>query len=528
MCDLVIAISYWELKMSNNKNNEFEKNDDFFVSLLKDVANECLKMSRNINDKNNNDFNFIMGRDAYDSDALIKFLSSFSDSFLASENRLGISSMILTGNAGIGKTTFFNSLKYDFANFKKKVIKLCDENYDQDTNNEIESIRALLEDDNNIEMLSFKPDEGGMLIIDFRQLKTEDAYNILTFIDNKINSLTSKQRIDLENYKVDFIINKDENGKANKFDYIISKILKYAKYLFEEKKARFVLIFDNLDLCPESFQNAVFSIYKQIIDKIAEYYENFENLDLKLHSSVFLLLTLRNDTYGYYEKTDYYNNKDIQKSDFPTPKVYLICKKKFELATYKYLENQGIDIFKDGKGNLEIYNPYSYDNEKIIIDNNKILIENITNILFPYEMYSKNVWSNMDKDKKETDESIFTTVDFYEFHNQFVNSDVRRYFLFRMNLLKKYDYVKKLFPFDTGRRHPSNKYDYLATLILGAKIKIENFVDENGWYYNNKHIGYEAYHSEIITFNVFETFDLSRLINKNNSYEKTFLYTYVF
>jgi hypothetical protein len=212
----------------------------------------------------------------------------------------------------------------------------------------------------------------------------------------------------------------------------------------------------------------------------------------------------------------------------------LISKRKFELATYKYLVNQGVDIFKNGKGTLEIYDPYSYDNEKIIIDNNDSLAQNITNILFPYEMYSYNIWGNKDKDKdknenedeNDIEESIFSNVDFYEFHNQFVNSDVRRYFLFRMSLLKKDEYVRKLFTSETGRRHPSNKYEYLATLILGAKIKNDNFVDEKGWYYNNKHIGYEAYHSEIITFNVFETFDLSRLVSENNSYEKTF-YIYI-
>ncbi|MDR0904388.1 MAG: hypothetical protein LBM59_07125 [Ruminococcus sp.] len=106
-----------------------------------------------------------------------------------------------------------------------------------------------------------------MLIIDFRQEIIADDYHILTFIDNKINSLTSTQGIDLDNYEVDFKINKDENGNANKNDFVVCKILKYAKFLYTEKTARYVLIFDNIDVCPKEFQRAVFSIYKQIIEK---------------------------------------------------------------------------------------------------------------------------------------------------------------------------------------------------------------------------------------------------------------------
>jgi hypothetical protein len=298
MYDSTAVISYGKQKMSKNKKYEYEKDDDFFVSLLNDVAEECLEMSRDIDDKNNNDFNFIMGKEAYEPETLIKFLSSFSESFLASENRLGISSMIFTGNAGVGKTTFLNFLQYDYDNFKEKVLKLCDDNYDQNTNNEIESIRSLLEEDKNIEMLSFKPYEGGMLVIDFKHEIKADDNHILDFIDNKINSHTSTQGIDLDNYEVDFKINKDKNNNANEYDFIVSKILKYAKYQYEEKKARFVLIFDNIDVCPKEFQQAVFSIYTQIFEKIRVYYKSFENKDAKLHNSVFLLTTLRNDTYG--------------------------------------------------------------------------------------------------------------------------------------------------------------------------------------------------------------------------------------
>jgi len=150
-----------ELTQLSKSGYENGSNGDFFINLFKDIARVSLKMASNCDEYKA--FNFHLTKDIYDS-SIYTFCKKFLEIFNTASNRVKPLDFVITGEAGVGKTAFVNALKNNYSGLKDNIYSFA-KNAGLLRTDEIMS---------DMPLLDHKPDEGGLVIFDIKDLKNID------------------------------------------------------------------------------------------------------------------------------------------------------------------------------------------------------------------------------------------------------------------------------------------------------------------------------------------------------------------
>ena len=448
---------------------------DFFKDFIKRAAVDSVEsFSKTFLAESNDAFYFDLEHYSNADDTFTKFISGVYESII---DDAPCKCLYICGEAGIGKSTFLNQL----INYPNSFYLLIDSTLGKTTK----------------QQTSFTIDKKSSVVIDFNVENTEQnpKYDFVDFLSQIV---LKSMHIKLQHPELLRVLeqaeesarkdNKTVSGylrenEENQISSLADTLCKFCNLLKSEFGLDFLLVFDNIDLCSAEFQRKAVIFFaelnKAVTDLLSIRTETFK---------VRFVLTARSDTFAHWKKFSLLSNYLTESAKvFPKPIVFKIVKKIYENSV-----NTKANVLYMNNPNPLNVKMWQQD-EQIEINSKERLINYIVNTVFGLP---EQVWFD------------YMDTDFHNFHNYFVNYNVRRFGLFILHSIGSGAYSP--IEFQENRAY-FRKFDYLKVLLTGSKSSSDEYVKDGILQYNVLVKPEEGTNGFPIFFNLFETYMLTQV-----------------